>query len=608
MGKFEDYRIADLQFGDGRCRIDWFGAVTFAERYRRSSQPLIEVQLSAIPDELSDVNALFDTAMMTRPQTKQIRLPVSFIPFLKVGDIWKDGRLVDSPEYEIGDFPDLTITRAATSIIKAGLNADEEGEYYLPYQHHPYHMNHTQSYCVMIERAEYKIVIPAMELIRFYFGSSGDLIARIFDVPFESAKFWNVALTGVGGINPKIDLASGISCRSASTVGRIAFSRPAQSAVELIGKSCIAGSANGPKIYPKAVFPFEGKTDLLASGRWLPLKGVEQGVFLVFHLHSCSHPFPFSGLDYTGERKDVPGSKTTFGNDTEANKDTSSTRYNRKIKDSKTVVDAEPDKAKTRRNVDLAGKKRDQFPDLGNKRVIKVDIDFVPTILRTSAGTSIISAASVGDRGKDKTLQPIDFVDAGQASQVAGAANERKLAPAVALFLELAMRLQSSGQFSSVEFVRLDRRQRFDYLCKMPQIVDVDGVVLPWCLAPDTATTTRNRHISIGRAIELYATHYFLIPETNMVADEKPEAIELHLITDGSRSISRTADLLTAFEMHAAQPRVFSEKFQLGRGVSSIKHTIPIPIDLSPMNLEVVSKVMLQLAIRFARPELNLSL
>jgi len=116
------------------------------------------------------------------------------------------------------------------------------------------------------------IVIPAIELVRFYFGSSSNLVARLFDAPFSSEKFWIGMEPDGTGARPKIHLAPGISGRSATDVGRIALSRWARSAAELIGNSCVAATANGQRAYPKAIFPFDGATNLGASGKWLPFE------------------------------------------------------------------------------------------------------------------------------------------------------------------------------------------------------------------------------------------------------------------------------------------------------------------------------------------------
>ncbi len=588
MRKLEDYRIKDFAFDERRWRVDWLGAVTFAERFRRASQPLIEVQLSCVPGYLHSLNDLFTATDGEPREIRQVRLPVALLPLLRIGDIWECGRLVDRPTYDLIDFPDTKIDRTKANLIKAGLNADDEGNYFLPWEHHPCHMRHTQSYCVTIDRGDTKIVVPATELIRFYFGSSGDLVARLFDAPFDDAKFWNSAEPADNRGNAKIDLASGISCRSASTVARIAFSAPARRAAEIIGRSCVAATANGQKVYPKALFPFEGQTDLAACGRWLPFKRNDRGVFLVFQLLSCSHHFPFSGLHYTGERKDVPNGKTGFGAAGRSEPKDGGDRFARRTKEPKSLVDEEPDGNKKPRDVALDELKREQFPDLGKKRVIKVDIDFVPTVVMTVGDSSHLTGVSVGGGGTNRAMQPVDFIAVSPIMEAAAVAGKpRKFEPAAAVFLGLVGSLVPEKKFTSVDIVRLDRRQRHDYLCTLPPIVDEDGVVNSWCLVNDGAENLRNRKISIARIQEFYATHYILMPEAKEETDVMAGSLEVHFISDRSRSISLEADLLAALSIHVLSAPRSGTRFQLGEGVTSIRHHIYAPADADDKSMHL---------------------
>ncbi len=586
MRKLEDYRIKDFAFDERRWHIDWVGAVTFAERYRRASQPLIEVQLSSLPESPANLDSIFAKNDAEPRDNRQVRLPVALMPLLRIGDIWEGGRLVESPAYDIADFPDLKIDRTTASIIKAGLNADDEGHYYLPWEHHSFHMRHTQSYCVLINAGGTKVIVPATELIRFYFGTSGDLIARLFDAPFEESKFWNSTELPDNRGNVKIDLASGVSCRSATTVARMAFSTLARHAAEIIGRSCVAATVSGQRAYPKALFPFEGHTDLAASGRWLPFMGVERGLFLVFRLLSCSHPFPFAGLHYTGERKDAPNGKTGFGSASKSGARASPDRFSRQVREPKSVVDEEPDKKKAPREVNLDPLARDPFPDLTNMHIAKVDIDFVPTVVMTVGDSAHLTGVSVGDGGTSRSMQPVDFVAAGPVMDAAEQdGRARKFEPAVAVFLGLLSSLVGQTRFTGLDVVRLDRRQRHDYLCTMPKIVDEDGVIHPWCLSADATGGERNRKISIGRIQEFYATHYVLLPEPRAEVDGSPGELELHMITDRTRSISREKELLAALTIHVVRTDQFDVHTQLGEGVESIKYAIRAPVDAAPANL-----------------------
>jgi hypothetical protein len=591
-----EYQIRDLALGEHRWRIDWFGAVTYAERYRRKSQPLIEVQLSQLPSDLHDLNQLFSLGHDRWPKTRQARLPVGFLSWLRIGDIWKDGRLIESPAYDSECFHDLHIDRGTTSIIKAGLSEDENRLFYLPLSHHPYHVRHTQSYCILINSSDHKIVIPAVELIRFYFGSSSNLISRIFDVPFSPENFWRNVEPGEYGNKPTIHLASGLSGRSATDIGRIAFSKSARAAVELIGNSCIAATANQQSAYPKAIFPFEGTTDLVASGKWLPFDTNERGVFIVFKLISCSHPFPFTGLHYTSERK---GSSNTqaeaFSSTPEHLSSFRDRRFVKALKAIREIVNREPGRSKIAR--ELESQARPQFPDLEWKRISKIDPAEVPTIMSSLKGVSIVSGSSVGEDGQDTKIQPIDVVNVAAASSIPYGSRTSIYELSTAVFLDLTAKLLASGKFVSVDFVRLSSRQRFDYLSTMPLIIDEDGEISSSCLVTlsndleNQQIKTCHRRISVGRALELHASHFFMVPELSSTGENSSQEIELHLITDISKSIRSNDDLHAAIASHFMSCTKPGKSTVLGVGVESMWHCEILENGVVPISATVSDRL-----------------
>lgn len=95
-----------------------------------------------------------------------------------------------------------------------------------------------------------------------------------------------------------VDLADRIPRASAADVARIAGSPAAWKAAALIGASCLQASTAGQEVFAKAVFPFEGETDLQATGMWLSRSYDPCQTFLVFRIQSCSHAFPFTSLRY----------------------------------------------------------------------------------------------------------------------------------------------------------------------------------------------------------------------------------------------------------------------------------------------------------------------
>ena len=573
MADINEYQIKYFTPGKDRWRIDWFGPVTFAERYRRQSQPLIEIQLSHQQAKLENFSSLLTSRTTGQTKVIQTRLPVGFLPLLKVGDIWQDGRLVESPDYEIVDFDELEVGRHHCSIIKAGNKDDDSGGYYLPLSHHRHHLNHTQSYCLLCHHDTAEIVIPAMELIRFYFGSTSTLISRIFDTPFAQENLWLSSEPGERRGSHKIHLAPGISGRSASDIGRIAFSKIARESVELVANSCITASANGERIYPKSKFPFEGSTDLKASGNWLPFNGSERGVFLVFKLLSCSHPFPFSSLRYTSERMN---SSNDSGQLKGGNKfDNPQEHFSKARKEEKSIVDQEPSSVKSTRSIRFFSTLQPKFPDLSKKTVAKTDIEQVPTIMRSAKGISIISGLSVGEGGKDPKIQPI-YISSADTEDLKKLYNSRiNCALTEKIFLNLVSKIRKSNQFSTVDIVRLDSRQKYDHLSNMPVITTEEGEVLPACLIATSANldesmpSTRQRRISIARALELHVTHYFLMPEQYLSVSNLANQIELHIITDRTRAIADTSHLYAAIGAHFSLQENIQQHVTIAPGVES---------------------------------------
>ncbi|MES2040095.1 MAG: hypothetical protein V4495_19945 [Pseudomonadota bacterium] len=554
MPDVSEYQINELAKDNRSWRVDWFGSVTYAERYHRPSQPMIEVQFSCVPDDIPDFNGLFNLKKNDWPKTKQIRMPVGFLPMFKIGDIWRNGLHVESPEYDVEYFDELSVGRFDSTLIKSGLPSEENGHYFLPVSHHPYHIRHTQSYCVQIETTTCSLIIPSVELIRFYFGSSSTLVSTLFDAPFSADKLWIHTEDEDSRRSPKIHLAPDISGRSASDIGRIAFSRAARSAAELVGNSCITASANKESVYPKAMFPFEGNTDLKVSGKWLPFDGKERGVFLVFKILSCSHPFPFDTLRYTSTRKNSSAS-TGRASSAPGRENISKNRiFSKARQEIKSVVNDEPDKTKSPRTIRLHTGNT-QFPDLVRKPVSRIESEAVPTILISKEGISIISGSSVGDAGRIASIQPIELSSDIDASLSTRGNHSAAYTLEVKIFFEIFRKIQEINPSVSVNIVRLDPRQRYDFLSTMPSIVDGDGEISPACHIPENVdrnkktASSRNRRISIGCAAGIYSTIYFIIPEIKPTADGNNE-IELHCLINTSKSIRTNSDLLAAISMH----------------------------------------------------------
>ena len=137
-------RIPDLTPDDRIWRLDWFGDVAYLHGTWQSAQPRLKVVMSPLTGASDDQERLLTPACTDHQHSVETRVPIAALPLLGIGDLWKNGRRVSSPDYTMECFAGLAINDTTTNIIKAGVSEDEK--FYLPLSEHPWHRKHTQSY------------------------------------------------------------------------------------------------------------------------------------------------------------------------------------------------------------------------------------------------------------------------------------------------------------------------------------------------------------------------------------------------------------------------------------------------------------------------------
>lgn len=257
----------------------------------RRRQPSVLVFLSLVKSDASGKEVVSH-------YQKSVWVSVGALVFLRVGDIWQDGYLHRQVDDEIVDFSGLEISSRTVNYIKAGLSP-EDGSFLLPVAEHPWHMGSTHSYCVAVNLpCDRRLVIPCMELARFYFGSSSALLAKLFTPPLEHSSLYSNPVYEPQEQRLTIDLADGMSGRSAADIGRLHQNPIAWRAAVRIGTSMLQKSTTKEPCHIQTTFPFEGKTTLKVSGKWLSLGGQPKRTFIVHSIRLCSHPLPFKELRY----------------------------------------------------------------------------------------------------------------------------------------------------------------------------------------------------------------------------------------------------------------------------------------------------------------------
>lgn len=354
--------LPDLTPDDWVWRLIWFGECAYPAQVRRYAQPSLKVVLSPLLEAADPESA-------DRHHQYDAWVPISALPILAVGDLWQHGRQITSPDYQVETFRRLRIAPSTTAFVKSGLAVD--GHFLLPLSWHPWHIQHTHSYCVSVDLEDgRRLLIPCMELIRFYFGSTGNLIQRIFRSPLSPNALWADKRFNTADKHLHLVLASRLSGISAADIGRIAESKHAWRSAAGIYASCQKASVQRHPIYPYTGFPFEGITDLVASGAWLPFGDREQATFIVYRLRSCSHPFPFRSLSYEAADKKAWHDASTKGSKREGGK------YARERAKTQEVTDKDPGARKAQRKAQFTA--RCHFPDLLRKQIWREKIEAMP--------------------------------------------------------------------------------------------------------------------------------------------------------------------------------------------------------------------------------------
>ncbi len=354
--------LPDLTPDDRVWRLAWFGDCAYPAQVRRYAQPSLKAVLSPLLEAADPESA-------DRHYQRDAWVPVSMLPILAVGDLWQHGRQIASPDYHVETFKRLRITPSTTAFVKAGLALG--GHFLLPLSWHPWHIQHTQSYCVSVDlEGGGRLLIPCMEIIRFYFGSTGNLIQRLFRSPFSSNALWAEKRFNMANKHLHLVLANRLSGVSAADIGRIAESKHAWRSAAGIYASCQKASVQRHPVYPYTGFPFEGITDLVASGTWLPFGDREQATFIVCRLRTCSYPFPFRSLSYEAADKKAWHDASAKGNKGEGGK------YARERDKTQEVTDKDPGARKAQRKAQFTAQCR--FPDLLRKQIWREKIEAMP--------------------------------------------------------------------------------------------------------------------------------------------------------------------------------------------------------------------------------------
>ncbi|HIV71083.1 MAG TPA: hypothetical protein H9903_09145 [Candidatus Aquabacterium excrementipullorum] len=236
-------KIDAFPMGPYVWRIDWFGPVAFPDRAVRRRQPSVLVRLSKVSPEAYVEGLALHPQLTSDPSNRWVSVGTTML--LRIGDLWRNQSLFMEPPYDTELFEDIEVNDQTTSIIKAGSQEADES-YVLPMQEHSWHSGNTQSYCVRERTGQgFDIVVPCMELARHYFGSSSELLSRLFLPPLERASLYEYKYFDADNGRLFVQLAERMPGTSAEDVARIAQCSQAWKAANMVGASCLRASVGG---------------------------------------------------------------------------------------------------------------------------------------------------------------------------------------------------------------------------------------------------------------------------------------------------------------------------------------------------------------------------
>ena len=399
-------------FDNQYWRIDWFGYLSYEDTSgQRRSEPLVDIYLSPFqerptPDSL---NYKYSTNLK---QTNVVKVPVSYLRVLRMGDVWYQGkRMPLTHSGRMREKFNITINSDFAYTATAGARGKLD-DFLLPFTHHPYHGKATKVHCEFVKLDDEKLLIfPHYILLQAYFSRSQYVFQQLFKFGLQFDSIYDPSQSYIThDRHAFILLKKWTHDVAAPEVARLAFDEVAAKAVKSLSENLSLQSVNGRPISPKLKFPFEGETTLEVYGKWCPLTSGRK-VFIVYDILSCNAAYPFSSLDYF---RDNPGDKDPMKGYSKKNQEDTLQRGKAKPQASESDIDMHPD-SEPKRNVEellAEGREGTIFKDLLNKHIDKQRKNAHLEELSAASFNPVIDkliGGNTGDGNTQSNVAPVDF-------------------------------------------------------------------------------------------------------------------------------------------------------------------------------------------------------
>lgn len=290
---------------DGRLwRVDLFGEVDRNDPI--PSDPLIEVLMSPVLLDQARAHGIASNRAVDHDGRGSFWVNAGYLPLIRISSVWRDGVRLDSIGLrgpQEARLHGLNISSDTARLVQADMLLDDASREFLIPQS-AYHLGgrglRTQFLSIDHDGIAHRILISVVVIGCFYYFCSSQLTKHLLWglIDDDGGKVFSMKRShppedGVGLVH----LRTHIPDDDAWVVSRFAHSPLALQRAKSIHDSLTVKKANGQPLVPDILPPFDGETNLIASGKWFKSGGVWR--FMVFWIKSCSHAFPASRLLYS---------------------------------------------------------------------------------------------------------------------------------------------------------------------------------------------------------------------------------------------------------------------------------------------------------------------
>lgn len=235
-----------------------------------------------------------------------VSVDLTLLKMMVPGSIWVNGEKIWSPEAKYSLEIDTISTKSTLlSSIAPQFHAQKNSDIKL-----------IESQSAKINGVSSAVVIPAIEIIRYFFASSNSLVSHLFNTPrFTEAL---IQRCEVDQINKSIRLKMDKTLKKtdAKVMAWAAADEYAKRAMNLINASVVQELVLNPNkglVYPLTNFPFKGSANLRVDGQFLTATDGKK-VFLVTRIKDCDYQHPIKLIELEGMESFSYGSKTKAQN------------------------------------------------------------------------------------------------------------------------------------------------------------------------------------------------------------------------------------------------------------------------------------------------------